>query len=142
VVDVVIDVDTAARSRLIDGIGERLWAKIKHADAATSSAIKPPATPPRRSAPVDQPPDFRFVNLARVPIEQWSSMQPTTAENFRFFVYQYLGQLPRSTVPDGKLKHLPLVLQQQNMSLMLDLFDGMGVQSALDGEPRDLLIAN
>jgi hypothetical protein len=139
--DVAIDIDTPARVRLIDGMAERLWAKVKHGDAS-SSAIKPPATPPRRTAPVDQPPDFRFVNLARVPIERWSSMQPATEVNFNYFVYQYLGQLSRSTVPDGKLKHLRLVLQQRDMSLLLDLFDGLRLHSAFDDEPRDLMIAN
>lgn len=140
--DVGVEIDTAVRSRLIDDIGERLWAKVKLTDAASSSAIKPPATPPSRRAPSDQPPDFRFVNLARVPVERWSSMQPATPENFKFFVYQYLGQLSRSAVPAGKLKHLPLVLQQQNLSLLLDLFDGQRLRPALDGEPRDLMIAN
>ncbi|MEO7730616.1 MAG: hypothetical protein ABIY55_06550 [Kofleriaceae bacterium] len=139
--DVGIDIDTPVRARLIDGMAERLWAKVKHGDAS-NSAIRPPATPPRRTAPVDQPPDFRFVNLARVPIEQWSSMQPATEKNFNYFVYQYLGQLSRSTVPDGKLKHLRVVLQQRDVSLLLDLFDGLRPHSAFDDEPRDLMIAN
>ncbi len=137
-----IEVDTEARSRLIDDVGERLWAKVKDVDAAASSNIKPPSSPPDRRSPSDRPPDFRFVNLARVPQERWPSMQLLGDDHFKFFVYQFLGQLPFSAVPASKRKHLPLLLQQRNVSLVLDLLGDLPLRAALPDEPRDLMIAN
>jgi hypothetical protein len=137
-----LEVDTKARSRLIHDVGERLWAKVKGVDTAACSNIKPPPSPPDRRSPSDRPPDFRFVNLARVPRDDWPSLQLLGDDNFKFFVYQFLGQLPFTAVPASKRKHLPLLLQQRNVSLVLDLLGDLPLRAALPDEPRDLMVAN
>lgn len=137
-----LEIDTEARSRLIDDVGDRLWAKVKDVAATASSNIRPPSSRPDRRSPSDRPPDFRFVNLACVPQDRWPSMQLLGDDNFKFFMYQFLGQLAFSAVPTSKRKHLPLLLQQRNVSLVLDLLGDLPRRSALPDEPRDLMVAN
>lgn len=134
-----IEIDTEARSQLVDEVGRRLWAKVKDADG---SNIQPLATPPARRSPSDRPPDFRFVNLACLPQERWPSAQRLGDEQFKFFVYQLLGQRPLAAVPADKLKRLPSLLQQRDVSLVLDLLGDLPSCTALADEPRDLMVAN
>jgi hypothetical protein len=136
-----LDVDDPARGKLIDDVGAHLWRLITN-PRADGMSLRPPAHPVRRRAPIDRAPDFRFVNLARIPRAEWPALAPTTDDSFRFLIYQLVGQVPFGAIPDRKLRHLPLVLQQRSLPLALELFDGIVPQAVLPDEPRDLLIAN
>jgi len=137
-----LELDGETRTRMIEDLCQRLWTKVKDPAAAASSNIRLPSLPPDRRAPSDRPPDFRFVNLARVPQDRWSSVQAAGGDSFRYFVYQFLGQLPYSAVAESKRNHLPLLVQQRNVALVLDLLGDLPRREALPDEPYDLMIAN
>ncbi|HEX3760937.1 MAG TPA: hypothetical protein VHW23_19710 [Kofleriaceae bacterium] len=135
-----IDLDLEGRMQLIDEVGHRLWAKVKNPSAASASAIRPSAVPTTRRARPDKQPDFRFVNVARVPPDRWESLQPATGDNFKYFFYQFLTQFPLASVPARKRKHLPHVYRHGDVELLLDLLDGQPRREAFPDEPRDLLV--
>ena len=137
-----IDIDTELYHYLIDEVGARLWDKVSSRDRCGNDPIKLPKTPSARLELPEKPADFRFVNLARVPEEEWAGMQPMSAQNFKFFLYQFMGQIPYESVPQGKLDHLPLLMVQRDVSLVRDLMCELPRREALDSEPRGLMIAN
>ncbi|HET7504897.1 MAG TPA: hypothetical protein VFK02_27930 [Kofleriaceae bacterium] len=136
-----LDTDAPVRRQLVEEVGRLLWAMVK--DGRTGLEIERPASPPARGARPGKPPDFRFVNVARVPEAEWTrALQPTSPENFKFFLYQYLGQIPLEAFPERLLKHVSLLLMHCDLSLTLDLTRDLPRREPLDDEPRDLMIAN
>lgn len=136
-----IATDTPLRRQIIEELAPLLWAKVKNEGPRLD--LERPATPPARHAPLDRPPDFRYVNLGRIPEPEWTrSTQPLSDENFKFFLYQFLGQIPRSSFPERLLKHIPLLLQQRDVLLAQDLLRDLPRRAPLVDEPRDLMIPN
>ncbi len=140
--EAAIDIDCDLYRYLIDEVGARLWAKISSSERCGGDPIKLPDVPSTRLELPTKPVDFRFVNLARVPEDEWAAMPPMSAQNFKFFLYQYMGQIPYDSVPQGKLDHLPLLMVQRDVSLVRDLMRELPRRPALEGEPRGLMIAN
>ena len=127
------------RQRLVDEVGQALWAVVKQ-DAATG--LERPAVPAARHAALHKPPDFRFINLARIPEPQWAPLRPDSEEHFKFFLHQLLAQHELTAVPERLLKHIPVLLRQRDAALALDLLRDIPRRSPLAGEPRDLMIPN
>ena len=60
-----VSIDSPVRQQLIDELAVLLWAKVKEGRPGTELEL--PGAPAARHAPPSKPPDFRFVNLARIP---------------------------------------------------------------------------
>lgn len=133
--------ETKIRRQLIAELGRLLWAKVKDGDPSTR--IERPRSLPARTAPLDKPADFRFVNLARVAPDDWPrAVQAMAPEHFLYFFYQFLAQIPLEAFPRQMLKHLPLLVRQHDVSLVVDFVRDLPRREALDGEPRDLFVVN
>jgi hypothetical protein len=133
--------DDPVRQHMIDEVGRLLWAKVKEGDRSTDLVL--PASPPARRAPANRPPDFRFINMSHVPEAQWAqALQSSSVENFQFFFYQFVGQIPMTEFPDRLVTRLPWLAEQRDVSLVLDLLGGLPRRGPLPGEPRDLFLEN
>jgi hypothetical protein len=127
---------------LLPELGRLLGEKVKGSGLPeTGAGMEEWSVSAGRASPVRRRPDFRFLNLAHVPAEEWRSLGPTR-DNFRFWLSQYLCRIPFCSVPRRQLKHIPTMLEREDMNLALDLFGSLPRLQPLPEEPRDLLLAN
>jgi hypothetical protein len=134
-------IDTPIRQQMIDEVGKLLWDLVKQEGPALK--LERPSYPVVRHAPENRPADFRFINLSRVTeVDIERALQRPSDENFKFFLYQFLSQIPLSEFPDRMLKHIPKLQVQCDLALTTDLFRQLPRHEPSADEPRDLLLAN
>ena len=139
--DVPLDVDSDFRRMLLDELSELLWEKVKEWKSPADDAwIGPWRKAAARTSPAGRAADLRFLNLSMVSRENWPA--DGDREGFGYFLNQYLSRIPLSTVPQHRLKYLPLLRSECNPRLVDDLFGDLPALVPGPGETRDLLIAN
>ena len=134
-------IDTPLRQQMIDEVGKLLWELVKQEGPPVK--LEAPFPKAVRHAPANRPPDFRFVNLSRIAeadIER--VLQRPSDENFKFFLYQFLSQIPLTEFPERMFKHIPKLQVQCDVGLTTDLFRDLPRHVPSPDEPRDLLLAN
>lgn len=138
--DAPIAHDAAWQKRLIDQIGERLWAKVKGNDlCAAAGRLDPGRT---WSAPTRRAPDFRFVNVNRCGRLDATAVKTMPDASFEYLLRQYMARFDYAAFPAAALGVFGLIRDERDFSIGERLLKGIRRVPVAAGEPRDLFFYN
>jgi len=122
-------------------VGESLWRLVKEGKDDLAGREWRRGTPNGRGSP--RYPDFRFSNVAKLPVDHWSAGDwEQRGDTYAYFVYQMLSRIPFEEVPAKRRKHIPMLLQNRDSSLIADALGRYPCLEPGADEPLDLMIAN
>jgi hypothetical protein len=144
--DSPVETEGEWKQNLLSDLSYLLWKKVKgngneKIEVDEFGSWKPAGD--GRVASPGKSPDFRFVNLGRIPKGEWGRAADIGGkENFRYFVYQYLSGIPFSSAPAELIKLAPILIQQRDVELVETLVGDLPRLDTLPGEPKDIFLPN
>jgi hypothetical protein len=132
--------DTAWQRRLVDEIGERLWAKVKHHETFAAETRADPEC--GWSAPSRRPLDFRFLNLNRCAIPPADALKVLPDDAFEYLLRQYIARFDYAAFPKEALGVFALIREDRDFRVGDRLLKGLKRLPVSHAEPRDLFLYN